>query len=477
MKGNMDANMHGTVLIVDDEENLGLFLQRLIIAEGFDAHVATSAETARASAGKLYPDIFLLDIRLPDANGVELMQELREEYPSAQFIMMTAHGSIRTAVQSTRFGAFEYFTKPIEPDELTVSLKNAMKTRRLAEEVEHLRRKTRIHSGMIDVSFQRFPSPAMRKVVDKVSRAAESDVSILLTGESGTGKNFLARWIHSISPRAAGPFFDINCASITPSLVESELFGHEPGAFTGSRGRKRGLLELAGGGTLLLDEIGDMAVELQARLLTFMDTQTLRRVGGETNIKVDARIISATNQDLENLVEEGRFRRDLFYRLNVLAVRMPPLRERKEDIPILASETLARLTHNMDWKQAPALSPEAERQLMDYDWPGNVRELRNVLERTMFESGDKSVITHINLMKTAHLALRLESISADAPTGELALGFPAENFVMKDALNELTKKLVVKAIELTKTKKEASELLGITRHSLAHYIKTYNLDA
>ncbi len=470
--------MHGTVLIVDDEENLGLFLQRLIAGEGFDAHVAVSAQAARVKAEQIYPDIFILDLRLPDADGVELMQELLGLYPSAQFIMMTAHGSIRTAVESTRLGAFEYFTKPVEPDELTVSLTNAMKTRRLAEEVKLLRNKDRLHPGAGDVNLRRFPSPVMRKIVDDAERAANGDVSILLTGESGTGKNYLARWVHSLSPRSEGPFFDINCASITPSLIESELFGHEPGAFTGSRGRKRGLLELAGGGTLLLDEIGDMAVELQARLLTFMDTQTLRRVGGETSIKVDARIISATNQDLETLVEQGDFRRDLFYRLNVLAIRIPPLRERKEDIPILASETLARLAQNMDRKTTPSLAPEAIQQLVDYDWPGNVRELRNILERAMFESGNRTLISHLNIEKQSSFSLKSANASSPAPLSQsMSIEFPSQNFALKAEINDLTKKLVENALKQSKTKKEAARLLGITRHSLAHYIKTFNLDA
>ncbi len=463
--------MQGTVLLVDDEQNLTMFLAKILESEGFDVYTALDGASAREKASQVYPEVMVLDIRLPDIDGVDLMKELRASYPHAQYVMMTAHGTIRTAVESTRLGAFEYLTKPVGPDELISVLRRAMEKRRITEEVEQLRRKDWALPGGKDGRFEHFPSPAMRRVVDTALRAARSDATVLLTGESGTGKNYLARWIHDRSARSDGPFFDINCASISPTLVESELFGYEPGAFTGSRGRKRGLLELANGGTLLLDEIGDMDTSLQAKLLAFLDTHSIRRLGGEKSFRVNARIIAATNRRLEQLVQDGAFREDLFYRINVLTIEVPPLRDRRSDIMLLAQAILGQLAHEMDLKTVPPLGPNAIEQLEEYQWPGNVRELKNALERTLLENMDGENIPHVSIGKAAAI-----SSQRPCPDGVFSVEFPDGGIDLKGTVRDMTRRLVLEALKRSETRTSACRLLGISRHSLTHYLKSLSLD-
>jgi len=460
--------MQGIILIVDDDTELSDLFVHFIKAEGFEVFTAPDAASARKIAAQTYPDVILLDIMLPDSNGVELLKELRGIYPDVQFIMMTAHATIQSAIESTRLGAFDYLTKPLQPTDLLVVLRHAMKGRALNEEVRRLRSKD---TGFVDESektLYRYPSPKMKQVLEEAKRAAETDGNLLLTGESGSGKNYLAAWIHKQSPRSEGPFFNLNCASITPSLVESELFGHEPGAFTGSQGRKRGLLELADAGSLLLDEIGDMDMALQAKLLSFLDTHTLRRIGGETSLEVDTRIIAATNRNVEKLVQNGEFRKDLYYRLNVLSIHIPPLRERREDIAILADEIMMQLAGEMGLKEIPILAFDALKSLETYDWQGNVREMRNVLERTLLHALDKSIISEISI--------DIPSLKPDDRNTFIQTPFPEDGISLKNATSELTRKLIMEALRRSKTKKDAAALLGISRFSLAHYIKVLGID-
>jgi DNA-binding NtrC family response regulator len=464
--------MQGTVLIIDDNENFALFLKRLIGAEGFDTAVAHDAVAARKVIARIYPDVVLMDIRLPDADGVELMKELKDSYPGSQFIMMTAFGSIQSAIESMRLGALDYLTKPFEEEELLVLLQSAMARSAINEEVNRLRSKAPDFTASWEEGWPKYPSITMRKLLAEVSNMAKSDGNLLLTGDSGVGKNYMARWIHKLSGRAGGPFFDISCTALTPSLIESELFGHEPGAFTGSKGRKRGLVELADGGSLFLDEIGDMDQTLQSKLLTFLDTHTLRRIGGERTIEVDARIIVATNRDLEALVEEGRFRKDLYYRLNVLEIRLPPPRERREDIPVLVKELCKSLGREMGFSQPPQVTEEVLEKLMAHDWPGNIRELRNVLERAIILSADKLTIAEVPVHAEKN-GPRL----ADSGKGKaFEVPFPEAGISLKNMLSELTRKVISEAILRSKTRNEAARLLGISRYSLAHYIKTLNID-
>jgi len=458
----------GTVLIVDDEESFSRFLARLLERQGFHTDYVHSGAMARRRMGELFPDVVLMDLELPDADGAELMVELSQKHPDSKFIIITAHGSIRSAVETTRRGVVDYLTKPFEPDALILAIRRALEGLELNEEVKRLRTKGFRGSAEPDSthpepSERRFRSPAMREMYSLARRAARQDGIALLLGESGTGKDYLARWIHSRSGRAGGPFFDINCASLPGELAESELFGHEPGAFTGTRGRKRGLLELAKGGTLLLNEIGELTLPLQSKLLTFLDTRSFMRVGGEKPIHVDARLIAATNRVLEAEVEAGRFRSDLYYRLNVFPIKIPPLRDRLPDLPLLVESLLERLTSDLGLGRVPTIAAEALESLGDYSWPGNIRELRNVLERAL-------ILSEEPVIDLVHLPRR----SASAKW-KLEIGFESGKN-LHEITKSVTGSLIREALRRTKTKQEAAELLGITRHALSYQCKVSGLD-
>ena len=351
----------------------------------------------------------------------------------------------------------------------------------LKEELRHARTKDHLEFRGADADFHQYPSPAMRQMLEEARVAAQSDGNLLLLGKSGAGKNFLAGWIHQQSPRADGPFLTINCSAIPASLIESELFGHEAGAFTGSRGTKRGLLELAEGGTLFLDEIGDMDLMLQTRLLQFLDTRAIRRVGGSKSITVDSRIIAATNHDLEGLVREGSFREDLYYRLNVLAIRVPSLHERREDLPVLAGEIIRRLARDMGLNKPPVLGPEVLKAITRYDWPGNVRELKNILERMLLTAEDKLIINDSSLIITQtnriprepqHLDLQKARMDPTEPNQTEGKGSS-----LKSAQTDVIKKLIQEALARAQTRKEAAEILGISRHALYRYMSKLGIKA
>ncbi|MFO8058616.1 MAG: PAS domain S-box protein [bacterium] len=341
----------------------------------------------------------------------------------------------------------------------------------LKEEVRHLRSKDLARPFGAESSYYQYPSQVMRRMIYEAEIATRSDGNLLLLGKSGVGKNHLATWIHQNSSRMEGPFFNINCASIPSSLIESELFGHEHGAFTGAQGQKKGLLELAHGGTLLLDEIGDMDPQLQSRLLNFLDDRTLRRVGGEKNIRVDTRIIAATNRNIEELVREGAFREDLYYRLQVLTIRVPPLTERKEDIPILASELLKVLAQEMGMKESPVIKPGGVEALQNYSWPGNVRELKNVLERALLRAEDKSLIKEETILKELEMAPG--SPVAQAGAFPPLAGDNGASF--QEAVDEYQRKLIRDALSKAGTKQKAAEILGLSRHALHRQMKRLGL--
>lgn len=463
--------MQGTIFIVDDNVDFARFLMSRLRGEGFDAHVAGCSDEAKRLVSGICPDIVLMDLRLPDGDGIELMKELKVSSPHSQFIMMTAFGSIETAIQSMRHGAFDYLTKPFNDEELILILHNALQRNALNEEVQRLRGRRPDFRGEGRV-HPPYPSARMSEIMALAAQTAKSSGNLLITGDSGVGKNYLARIIHRMSPRAEGPFFDLSCTSIAPSLIESELFGYEPGAFTGSKGRKRGLLELADGGCLFLDEIGDLDPSLQSRLLAFLETRTLRRLGGETNIKVDARIIAATNRNLEDLVKNGRFREDLYYRLNVLAIPLPPLRERKEDLPILVQEICLVLGQEMGLRETPEVSPEAMKIIIAYDWPGNIRELRNVLERALISAPDKGKISEISIKPIKPEVPPEKNANGDSFT----VPFPAGGISLKDVYDDLTRNLILEALHRAKTKNQAAAMLGISRFSLAHYMRSLGLN-
>ena len=463
--------MAGTVLIVDDEVQLVRHLEYLLKGEGYQAIGVHDGASARSAVEKHYPDVVLVDLRLPDIDGTTLMTELQELYPSAGYIIITAHGSIRSAVESTRRGARDYLTKPFEPDELLVAVRNAMRDRMREEEITILRKRASVsytrRSGTKSPPAESvdYRSEAMKSTLAQARQAAISDSIVLLLGESGSGKDYLARYIHDHSRRANGPFFAINCAAVAPELAESELFGHEPGAFTGARGRKRGLLELAEGGSLLLNEVGELTMPMQAKLLTFLDTRSFTRVGGETHIPVNARLIAATNRELDKEVAEGRFRGDLYYRLNVLTIRITPLRQRIEDLPILIQVILEQLAEEMAFPEVPTVDSDTLAKMAGYHWPGNVRELRNVLERSLMLSDSGQI--HLSAL----------SFEGQQETWSYTVGFPTGQ-TLHDVTRDLKRSLVQEALRRAGgNRQRAAQLLGISRHAFAHQMKAVGLEA
>jgi DNA-binding NtrC family response regulator len=462
--------MTGSVLIVDDQVAFVERLESFLRLEGYQAVGVHTGAEARRVLSELFPDVVLLDVKLPDADGIALMTELREKHPGARFIILTGHSSLSAAVRAMRHGAIDYLTKPCETDEILLSVTNALRDRLKDEEISLLRRS--VHRSHMTTAIPAdskapeldYPSTAMRRTLIKARNAAATDSIVLLLGESGSGKDYLARYIHDHSKRCDGPFFTVNCAAVSPDLSESELFGHEPGAFTGARGRKRGLLELAQAGTLVLNEVADLSPVLQAKLLTFLDTRSFTRLGGETPISVNARLIAATNKRLEEEVAEGRFRGDLYYRLNVFAITVPPLRERIEDIPVLVREIRSRLVAEMGLPaSSPGIDPAVMDVLMGYSWPGNVRELGNLLERALIVSGDGRI-------RPSALDL-----AATPEEWSVMIRFPKDRS-MHEVSDGLKRSLITEALRRSGGNKQtAARLLKISRHALAHQMKALGM--
>lgn len=383
--------MSATVLIVDDEATLVSFLERILADEGYETLVATTLAQAEQQLDTRHVDILLLDLALPDGDGLSLLERVTRQRTDLPVIVLTAFGAVHSAVQAMKLGAFDYLTKPFETSELLVNLSKAAESVALRRELEQLRQKGRSGSDAWIVG----ETPAMRRLAEQLERVAPTPLSVLITGESGTGKEVLARTIHARSPRAGKAFMAINCAAIPDQLLESELFGYEPGAFTGAKRQKKGLIELADGGTLFLDEIGSMKLEMQAKLLRVLETKTLMRVGGTSEVRVNIRLMAATNRDLAAAVREGAFREDLYYRLSVVQFHLPPLRERVADLPLFVATFLEQASREMG-KRITSVHPRAMAALKAYPWPGNIRELRNVLERAvLFCDGPEIQLSHL----------------------------------------------------------------------------------
>lgn len=361
------------IWIVDDEPNIGLSLRLILEREGFTVNVSTSASEFRRATGRDQTAAFLLDVRLPDATGLDLLRELRDSAITAPVIMISGHGTIADAVQAVQIGAFDFLEKPLHRDRVLLALRNALDQRKLAEENRRLREES--GSGRMIGE-----SAAFKRALEQATLAARTDARVLFIGESGTGKELLAAHVHAASPLSSGPFIKVNCAAIPNELMESELFGHEKGAFTGATGQRRGKFELADGGTLFLDEVGDLPLAAQAKLLRVLQEGELHRLGSEQALHVNVRAISATNKDLVEEVNQARFREDLYYRLAVVPIRVPPLRERTDDIRPLATHFLAQFCSRNNTK--PKRLDSAVFDVFErYPWPGNARELRNIVER------------------------------------------------------------------------------------------------
>jgi DNA-binding NtrC family response regulator len=373
-----------TVLIVDDEPNILTSLKRALELEGYRAAVAGAGAFGLEKAKDDPPDLVLLDVAMPELDGLEVLRRLKQELPDLPVVMMSGHGSIETAVRATKLGAFDFVEKPLSTDKLLITIENALKLSRLHRENAELRQRA-------DGDFEMIGrSAAMRQIFETLRKAAPSDASVLISGSNGTGKELVARALHQHSKRAAGPFVKTNCAAIPQELIESELFGHERGAFTGATQLRRGKFEQAHGGTLFLDEIGDMSLGAQAKVLRALEEREIERVGGSGAIAVDVRVVAATNKELGEEIEAARFREDLYHRLLVVPIAVPPLRERREDIPALVEHFLRQACAAND-RRLKGIAQGAIGLLMQYDWPGNVRELKNLVARLVILSSGELV--------------------------------------------------------------------------------------
>ncbi len=460
--GNHSVAMPYSVLVVDDEALTLRTISRGLSGEGFDVLVAASGEEALKTFKEEAPDLVLLDIVLPGVNGVEVLRQIKAATPASIVIMMSAYHMVDRAVEAMKLGAYDYLVKPFHLADLTATLQRASEV--LALRVR-LRDTVETAKGQYDFGRVVTKNPAVREILEVARKAAESDhATILIQGESGTGKGVLTRAIHYASPRASQPLLELNCATLPDALLESELFGFEPGAFTDARRRKEGLLERAHGGTLFLDEIGNMSGSVQAKLLTVLEEGTFMRLGGGKSIKIDVRLITATNTNLREAVARGRFREELFYRGNVVPIYIPPLRERREDIVPLALDLMQWFNRELK-KNFLGLTPEAAELLVRYSWPGNIRELKNAIERTMIlaPEGDIDAASLPEEIRKCEEPLRVTSAAGDG--GPLA----GDPFV---SLREMEDGYIHKVLAATgDNKTQAARILGIHPTSLMRRLK------
>ncbi len=387
-----------TVLIVDDERTLARSIKAFLNESGYEAEVAGTAEQALEMLERVRPDVVFLDVRLPGMSGIELLQRIREFDPAVPVIIMTAYGTIEGAVDAVKRGAFDYLKKPVDLDELKLLADRARQQALMRQELSYYRGRTKREMPFAGIIGE---SPAMRAVLDRAAQVAALDdvPPILITGETGTGKGLIARSIHASGPRATRPFIEVNCTALPATLMEAELFGHERGAFTDAKESKIGLFEAGEGGFLFLDEIGDVELALQGKLLRAIEERMVRRVGGVRDRKVDVRILSATNRDLEREAQRGQFRKDLYFRLAVILLRLPPLRERGDDVLLLAGDFLRRSSAKYG-REVREIAPPARDALLAYSWPGNVRELSHVIERAVLWSRGPAIdAEHLSLVE------------------------------------------------------------------------------
>jgi two-component system response regulator AtoC len=452
------------VLIVDDDPQMQFFLKEALERQQYAVCVAPSAEAALESLKANKFDLILMDVRLPAMSGLEAVEEIQRLDRRTPIIVMTAHGTRDSALDAVRRGAYDYFTKPFSLDEMEIVVRRALERRRLQAELDRLseqiasgRRRGRLLGS----------SSAMEEVFTLIDRVGPTDSTVLILGESGTGKELIAEAVHDQSTRRRKPFVKLNCAAIPETLLESELFGHEKGAFTGALSRKPGKFEQADGGTLLLDEIGDMTLSTQAKILRALQERELQRVGGTQTVSVDVRILASTNKDLDKGVREGTFRDDLYFRLNVVTINVPPLRDRREEIPELADHFLAEANQRLN-RGILRLAPDTLAALMEYGWPGNVRELRNVIERAAVVN-DGEVL----LMSSLPAALR----SGESPVGSAARWEALANLTLDEKVAQLERAFVVDALARAGgVQAAAARLLGVTERSVWHLVKKHRIE-
>jgi DNA-binding NtrC family response regulator len=452
--------MMDTILIVDDEESIRFSFSEALKGQGYQVFEAGNAPECMEMVRQHSPDIVLLDLRLPDGNGMDLLKQIKELNDHIVVIMITGQGDVQSAVDAMRNGAFHYKEKPIDIEDLKETIKKGLETLSLLKEVTFYRQQQRVD---FDKNYVVGRDPLMQKVYDIIKKVARSkSTSVLIDGESGTGKEFVAKAIHYMSDRRDGLFIDFNCTALPEPLLESELFGHEKGAFTDAKAQKKGLFELADKGTLFLDEIGDMSYNLQAKLLRALQEQSFHRVGGTEKIKVDIRIIASTNKNLKKMLADGKFREDLYYRLQVVPITLPPLRERKGDIMALVKHFIDRFNREFK-KNVYKIDPQTEEILMEYPWPGNIRELKNVIERAiLLYAEDVLMPEHLMLGETQKEEIIIPPIQ------------PVTGLDM--TLEQMEMHYISKVLEAVGwNKNQAAKTLGIDRTTLYTKIKRFNL--
>jgi two-component system response regulator AtoC len=460
-------NTNEVILVVDDDQVIRWTLSEALQSWGFATVEAGLAAEAVKQFQTELPAGVLLDIDLPDGSGLDVLREIKRENPEAIVIMITGNGKVDSTISALRGGAYDFIGKPINLEELRVTLRNAIETRQLRREVAQVRKERAREFNFSQIVGE---SPAMKKMLGLAAKVAESEVSsVLLQGESGTGKDLVAKAIHYGSQRAEGPFVAVNCAALPATLIESELFGYEKGAFTDAKARKEGLFEQAEGGTLLLDEIGELELSLQAKLLRVLEEGAFRRVGGLKDIPLDVRVLAASNRDLKTESEAGRFRLDLYYRLSIIQIDIPPLRERGDDVLLLSQHYIDMIGARLRRNKVNGLSPEVQKVFRNYDWPGNVRELRNVIERALIlEDTDKITTEYLpgGLLAPARVAQAVTAGGNAEPMTRFVL--PQEGI----SLDEAELSFVKQAIERSGgNQTRAAELLGISRDQLRYRLK------
>jgi len=460
--------MAATILVVDDEKNIRRTLRMVLEGSGFNTLEASSAEECLETLGSQEVDLLILDVRLPKMSGIEALKKIRDgpETRRLPVLMVSGHASVAEAVQAVQLGATDFFEKPLDRDRILVTVRNALQTWQLQREVEQLRAGVEHRYEMIG------ESPAIRSLFAQLEKVAPTNGRVLISGESGTGKELIARAIHRLSPRADEAFVKVNCAAIPAELIESELFGYERGAFTGAQGRKKGMFELANSGTLFLDEIGDMSASAQAKVLRALQSGEISRVGGEKAISIDVRVLAATNKDLELEVKEGRFREDLYFRLNVVPILSPPLRERQSDIHLLAMGFLHEFSRENGLREKP-IDDEVLDALAERPWPGNVRELRNVVERMAILSGDRITLDDLPEEGVLSEVRREFSPPSNLPG---TLDEAGERLTLREYRSRAEKNYILRTLdEVAWNISRAATILGVERTNLHKKMRSYGI--
>lgn len=459
-------NQSKKILIVDDELSMREFMEILLTDENYCVDTASSGSEAMDMLNKSNYHMVITDIQMPDMNGIELLKKTKEVTPDTEVLMMTAYASTESAIEAMKNGAYDYITKPFKIDEIKLIIEKAFEKIRL--ERENILLKKELGGGynfgdIIGVSSR------MMEIYNLIKRVAPTTSNTLISGESGTGKELVAKALHTNSKRSDKPLITVNCGAMPENLLESELFGHNKGAFTGAILNKRGLFELAHGGSIFLDEIGEMPLSLQVKLLRVIQEKEFRRVGGIDDIKTDVRIIAASNRDLEVAVKKGEFREDLFYRLNVIAIKLPPLRERKEDLPALVDHFIKKYNRELG-RNIKRVSQDAMKILKNYDFPGNVRELENIIERAM-------ALENRDIILPESFPWEIREKSVQGPNTSEHISIPPEGLDMEKTMEEMERRLILKSLEMSKgIKTKAAQLLKISFRSFRYRLAKYGLD-